>query len=179
MTISPNTLARPARQPLRTGVLVLATVTTGLTAGVYTDWANTIMPGLGGTDDRTFVTAFQALDAAIMNPLFLGVEFTGSLVLIALALVLHLRSGQRAVLVWLSVALAAYLVSVGITVGVNVPLNERLQAAVASGGDVDFAATRALLDEARWTAWNTVRALATVAAFAGLVWTLVVRRPAQ
>ncbi|SDL21594.1 Uncharacterized membrane protein [Glycomyces sambucus] len=173
MTTAPNTLARPVRHPLRTGVLLLATVTTGMTAGVYTDWSNTIMPGLGDVDDRTFVTAFQALDAAIMNPLFLGVEFTGSLLLIALALVLHLRSGRRATLVWLSVALAAYLVSVVITMGVNEPLNQQLRSITELDTDADYTAARAILDEARWAAWNTVRAFATLTAFASLAWTLV------
>ncbi|SDD77268.1 Uncharacterized membrane protein [Glycomyces harbinensis] len=176
MTTAPNTLARPTRNPLRTGTLLLATVTTGLTAGVYTDWSNTIMPGLGDVDDRTFVTAFQSLDAAIMNPLFLGVEFTGSLLLIALALALHMRSGQRATLVWLSVALAAYLVSVVITMGVNEPLNQQLRSVTDSTSDADFAAARAMLDEARWTAWNTVRALATLTAFGSLAWSLVIHQ---
>lgn len=176
MTAAPNTLARTTRHPLRTGILLLATVTTGLTAGVYTDWSNTIMSGLSDVDDRTFVTAFQALDAAIMNPLFLGVEFTGSLLLIALALVLHIRSGQRATLVWLSVALAAYLVSVVITMGVNEPLNQQLRSVTELDGDADFTAARALLDEARWTAWNTVRALAALTAFGSLAWSLAIHR---
>ncbi|GAA2136357.1 hypothetical protein GALLR39Z86_38990 [Glycomyces algeriensis] len=171
-----NALARPTRRPLRTGTLLLATITTGLTAGVYVDWSNTIMPGLGDVDDRTFVAAFQALDAAIMNPLFLGLEFTGSLLLIALALVLHIRSGQRAALLWLSVALAAYLVSVVITMGVNEPLNQQLRSVTEAASDADFAAARALLDEARWTAWNTVRALAALTAFGSLAWSLVIHQ---
>lgn len=175
MTTAPNTLARPARHPLRTAVLILATLTTGLTAGVYTDWSSTIMPGLHDVDDRTFVETFQSLDAAIANPLFLGVEFTGSLLLIALALVLHFRAGPRSARVWLSVALAAYLVGIAITFGVNEPLNQQLRT-VDLNGDTDFAAARALLEEARWTAWNTVRAWATVIAFAALMWTLVVHR---
>lgn len=176
MTNAPHTPAPPTRRPLRTATLLLATLTTGLTAGVYTDWSNTVMPGLGDVDDRTFVTAFQSLDAAIANPLFLGVEFTGSLLLIASALVLHLRSGERAAVVWLSVALAAYLVSVVITMGVNEPLNQQLRSVTELGTDADFAAARALLDEARWTAWNTARALATLIAFGGLAWTLVLHR---
>lgn len=176
MTTAPHTTALPDRHPLRTGTLLLATMTTGLTAGVYTDWSNAIMPGLGTTDDRTFVAAFQALDTAITNPLFLGVEFTGSLLLITLALVLHLRSGRRATLLWLTVALASYLVSVAITLGVNEPLNQQLRSLTDATADTDLAAARALLDEARWTAWNTVRALATLTAFASLAWSLVIHR---
>jgi uncharacterized membrane protein len=176
MTTAPNTPAGSAGRPLRTAILIPAALTTGLTAGVFTDWSNTIMPGLGEVDDRTFVTAFQALDAAILNPLFLGVEFMGSLILIGLSFALHCRPGQRTALILLSVALASYLVAVVITFGVNEPLNQQLRSAVDGSGDTDFAAARALLDEARWTAWNTVRALATLTAFACLVGALAVRR---
>ena len=51
--------------------LLAATVTTGLMAGVFGLYAHTIMRGLGTTDDRTFVGAFQAIDRAIINPLFM------------------------------------------------------------------------------------------------------------
>jgi uncharacterized membrane protein len=176
MTSTPNTLARPPRHPLRTGVLILATMTTGLAAGVFADWSSTIMPGLGEVDDRTFVAAFQALNAAIMNPLFIGVEFMGSLLLIGLAVVLHLRAGQRSTLIWLIVALASYLAAVVITFGVNEPLNQQIMAVTELDGDADFAAARSLLDEAKWTAWNTVRAFATTIAFGSLAWVLVIHR---
>ncbi|GFJ96353.1 hypothetical protein [Phytohabitans rumicis] len=70
-------------------VLFAATMTTGLMAGVFFIYANAYMPGLGRTDDRTFVGAFQATDRAIINPLFMGLFF-GSLVLIGLAALLYL-----------------------------------------------------------------------------------------
>jgi len=35
-------------------------------------YANAIMPGLGRTNDRTFVGAFGSIDRAIINPLFLA-----------------------------------------------------------------------------------------------------------
>jgi uncharacterized membrane protein len=41
-------------------------------AGVFWLYDHTIMPGLGKTDDRTFVGAFQAFDRAIINPWFLS-----------------------------------------------------------------------------------------------------------
>jgi uncharacterized membrane protein len=162
-------------ESLRTGTLVLATMTTGLTAGVFVDWSNTIMPGLGDVDDRAFVTSFKALDAAITNPLFLGVEFTGALLLTGLAAFLHRRPEDRTVLVWVGAALASTLVVWAVTFGVNEPLNEKLRTAPL-GSEADFAAARALLDEARWTAWNTVRAVASTVALGCLAGALAVRR---
>ena len=68
---------------LREVVLIAATMTMGLMAGGFGIYGNAIMPGLRRTDDRTFVTAFQALDRAILNPLFLltfmaALVFTGA-----------------------------------------------------------------------------------------------------
>ena len=160
---------------LRAGSLVAAALTTGLSAGVFVDWANTIMPGLRHVDDRTFVTAFRSLDDAITNPLFLGVEFMGALVLTGVAAVLHRHPEHRGVLLWVGAGLVLVVVVHGITYGVNVPLNDRIQRAGALETDADFAAARALLDEARWTAWNAVRAVASTAAFGCVVGALVAR----
>ncbi|MFI0481498.1 DUF1772 domain-containing protein [Actinomadura sp. 9N215] len=161
---------------LTTASLIIATLTTGLTAGVFTDWSNTIMPGLRDLDDRTFVTAFRALNEAIDNPLFVGVEFTGALLFIGLSVALHLRPGRRRVLLWVGAALAFYLVANVVTFGVHFPLNDKIMEGGELRTDADFAAARARLDEAKWTAWNTVRALSTTLAFGCLTWALAIHR---
>ena len=56
-------------------------------AGVFAIFAHTIMPGLRKTDDRTFVSAFQQLDRAIINPWFMITAFGGALVLSVVAAV--------------------------------------------------------------------------------------------
>ena len=68
---------------LRTTTLLGATLTMGLVAGVFALFAHTIMPGLHRTDDRTFVTAFQQMDRAIINPWFMIFGFGGALVFTA------------------------------------------------------------------------------------------------
>jgi len=156
---------------LELGTLLAATVTMGLMAGVFTEWAHTIMRGLGNTDDRTFVGAFQALDRAIMNPLFMA-TFLGALVLNGLAVVLYLRDGAGEARAWLIAALVLYAVVVVITMAVHVPLNDEIKAA----GDpdrIDLVAVRAAFHETRWVAWNVVRAVASTAAFVCLAWALV------
>jgi hypothetical protein len=65
--------------------LIGATLTMGLAAGVFALFAHTIMPGLRGTDDRTFAGAFQHLDRAIINPWFMATAFLGALVCTATA----------------------------------------------------------------------------------------------
>ena len=61
-------------------VLIAATLATGWVAGVLGHYAHTLMPALRRVDDRTFVTAFQAIDRAILNPWFM-VAFFGAPVL--------------------------------------------------------------------------------------------------
>lgn len=138
---------------LRVAALVAATLTTGMVGGVYFSYANAFMPGLGRTDDRTFVGAFQAVDRAIVNPVFLGLGFFGALVFTLLAGLLSLRAPA---LPWIAVAFVLYLVTVVITVAVNVPLNDALKAA-GDPATIDVAAARAAFDEARWRAFNLVR----------------------
>lgn len=161
---------------LRTVVLITATMTTGLLAGFFVNWSNTVMPGLSHVDDRTFVAAFRALDTAITNPLFLGVGFMGTLLFTGLSAALHLRAGQRPVLMWVGAALVCCLVVSAITFGVHEPLNEKIRTATEPGSNTELAAVRAQLDETMWTAWNTARAVAATIGFGCLAWALVIHR---
>ena len=153
-------------------MLLLATLTSGLVAGVYVFYAHTVMPGLGRAGDRTFVAGFQALDRAIVNPWFMVSAFLGAPVLTLVAALLHLGDDARSVLVWVAVSLVLDLVTVGITVGINVPANNRLKAA-GDADVIDVAAARTQFDEGRWVRWNLVRVVLSVAAFVVLLWSLV------
>jgi uncharacterized membrane protein len=158
---------------LRTAVLLLASVTVGIMSGVMFLYANTIMPGLRRTDDRTFVGAFQAIDTAIINPLFLA-TFLGGLVFTGLAAALSLGEDLRSVLPWIVAAFFLYLVVVVITVVVNVPLNDGIKGAGAPDQIADLAKVRTTFDEPKWIRWNLVRTILTTSAFVCLLWALVV-----
>jgi uncharacterized membrane protein len=145
--------------------LLAATMTAGLVAGVYGLYAHTIMPGLRGGDDATFVAAFAALDRAIINPLFM-LWFFGPVVLAGVAAALF--GGEGAVLPWVAAALVLSLVVVAITFAVHLPLNDTLKAATGS----DASAARERFQETRWVAWNVVRTVLSAAAFGCLAWAL-------
>jgi uncharacterized membrane protein len=155
---------------LRTVSLLGATLTMGLAAGVFALYAHTIMPGLKKTDDRTFVTAFQSIDRAIINPWFMAGAFVGALLFTLAAALSNLG---RDPLPWIVAALVLYLIAVVITAAVNVPLNDALKAAGDPERIADLAGVRARFDETRWAAWNVVRALTATSAFALLMWALV------
>jgi uncharacterized membrane protein len=158
---------------LRGWSLVLATITMGLTTGAFALYAHTVMPGLRGTDDRTFVGAFQAMDRSIINPWFMAGGFVGALVFTGLAAALHLGANGRSALPWVVAAFVLYLVAFCVTIAVNVPLNDRIKAAGDPARIADLAAVRERFDEARWVAWNLVRLVVSLAAFGCLTWSLV------
>ncbi|MEU4392957.1 anthrone oxygenase family protein [Kribbella sp. NPDC023855] len=154
---------------LRVASLMVATMLTGLVAGVFGIYANAFMPGLAKTDDKTFVTAFQAVDRAIINPAFLGIGFFGALIFTAVAGALNLKEKS---LPWIAVAFVLYLAVVIITVTVNVPLNDAIKAA-GDPNTIDVAAVRAAFDESKWRAFNLVRVVLSTVAFGLLTWALV------
>lgn len=157
---------------MRSLSLIGATMMVGLMAGVFGLYSNAIMPGLRSTDDRTFVGAFQSVDRAIMNPLFLAI-FMGALVFTGLAAGLHLGENVRSILPWLVAAFALYLAIFVITIAVNVPLNDGIKAAGDHDGIADLAAVRARFNEAKWIRWNLARAVLCTVAFGCLTWALV------
>ncbi|MFD4404873.1 DUF1772 domain-containing protein [Nocardia sp. NPDC058499] len=157
---------------VRATVLVAATVATGFMAGVFGTYALAVMPGLRSTDDRSFIGSFQAMDRAIVNPLFLA-AFMGALVLSVAAALLQLGQGRSSVLLWTAAAAVLYLVAVVVTVAVHLPLNDALKAAGAPAEMADPAGVRAAFDEARWVTWNYVRVVTSGVAFGCLAWALV------
>lgn len=161
-----------SRQSGQALVLLAATLTTGLTAGTFADWAHTVMRALHPTDDRTFVAVFQSLDDAILNPLFM-LTFFGGLVLSGAAAVFCVVDGHHPALRWVAAAFGLQLVAVAITMGVHEPLNLVVRDAGDPAGLADPAAVRDAFHETRWVVWHAVRTIATTAAFACLAWSLI------
>jgi uncharacterized membrane protein len=153
-------------------VLIAASLTMGLMAGVFGIYSNAIMPGLRRTDDRTFVAAFQSGDRAIINPAFMA-TFLGALALSALAALLHIIGEGRPLLPWIVAALVLYLLVFLVTIRVNVPRNNEIKAAGDVDRMTDLHGVRERFNEARWVRWNHVRAFASILAFGLLSWALI------
>ena len=144
-------------------VLVAATVTSGLLAGLFYAYAVSVMRGLGRTADRTFVESMQQINVAILNGWF-TLGFVGAPLSTALALVLHLDGGDRAALAWIALALALSVLTLAVTFTVNVPLNNELASVEASHAGV----ARGRF-EGRWVRWNLARTISSAVAFGCLV----------
>jgi len=154
--------------PLPTAALFAATLTAGLSAGLFFTWANAVMPGLRRVDDRAFVAVMRRMNVAIVNPLFL-VVFLGAPVLTAVAAAAHLDPQRRDALPWILAGLGFGLAVLVVTFTVNVPLNNALDAAGEPDTVADAAPVRAAF-ESRWVRWNVLRAVSAAAALACLAW---------
>jgi uncharacterized membrane protein len=140
-------------------LLVAATISSGLLAGVFLLYAHTVMPALAKTADVEFVRTFARLDRHIVNPVFLVSSFLGAPVLTAAAAVAYWDEDPRD---WILGALAAHVLMVVITGGANLPRNDGLKAAEESAADAT--AARAAFDEAGWVRWNWLRVLLSAGA---------------
>jgi uncharacterized membrane protein len=144
-------------------VLVAATVTSGLLAGLFYAYSASVMRGLARTADRTFVESMRQINVAILNGWF-ALGFVGAPLATTLALVVHLDGDDPATVAWIALALVSAFITLAVTLTVNVPLNDEL--ASVEEGDAGVARGRF---EGRWVRWNLARTLSSVAAFGCLV----------
>ncbi|MBF6076255.1 anthrone oxygenase family protein [Nocardia beijingensis] len=156
----------------RLAALVLATLATGLIAGLFYAYANSVMPALARTDDRAMIDVMQKINIVIINPWFM-VGFLGTVGFTVLAAALHLGREHRSTLIWIGVALVLNVIAFAVTSGLNVPLNDQLAAAGDPASLADPAAVRADFESA-WVRWNIVRGACHTLAFLALCGALFV-----
>ncbi|MFI1652371.1 DUF1772 domain-containing protein [Streptomyces avidinii] len=154
----------------RLASLIAATVTMGLVSGLFYGFSVSVMPGLKRTDDRTVIEVMQHINKAILNGWFV-LGYIGAFLFTALALALHIPSDGRDVLPALIAALVCYIVSMGLTNKVNIPLNNALEKAGPVARIGDPAAVRRAF-EGPWARANVWRTLLCTAAVGFLAWAL-------
>ena len=166
--------ARILGSAVRTLTLVLATLATGLVAGVFYAYAISVNLGLAAQPDASYVATMQAINARIQNPMFFA-SFFGAVLFLLATLAAHIprpRSGRF----WL-VALACALYIVGcflLTVFVNVPLNEELARVAADASLEELSGARAAYEDP-WNFWNGVRTVFSSMAFLALIGACLLR----
>ncbi|MFI7626468.1 anthrone oxygenase family protein [Microbispora rosea] len=129
-------------------------------AGTFFGFSVGVMPGLNAASASSAIDAMNAVNVKIQNPAFLA-AFVLAPIAAAGAGALLLATPRSGAAWPFFAAAAVYAVAVIlITAAVNVPMNDAL-AAVAAHGDPAEAAARIWSDySARWTTWNTWRAVA-------------------
>ncbi len=137
---------------------VVSVVLLGLSAGVFFAFSSFVMSGLGRASDEAAGQAMTGINETAVLPAFMSVFF-GALLVPAGTGIWGLVDGHDGG-AWILAGAAVYLVGTfGVTMALNVPLNNRLLAAHdKADGWRDY--------RRPWTTWNHVRTLAAVVAAA-------------
>ncbi len=147
-------------EPVVNTMVFLATIGAALIAGTFFAFSTFVMPALARLAPAAGAAAMQSINVAVLNRLFLGVFLGTAAVSLALVVAALLRWDDGAAPYLLAGGLLYLLGSFGVTVLRNVPLNERL-AALDAAADSTAPHWRHYVE--RWTAWNHLRTLGSLA----------------
>jgi uncharacterized membrane protein len=142
----------------------LATLLTGLSAGILFTWANAVTTGLARIDNLSYLKAFQQINRTILNPLFFVVFVGAGAVLLASV---YFARTQASVVWWLVIIAALfYLLGVLLPTGIgNIPLNNMLDQANLGNislGDAQQLRTRF---EQPWNNFHLLRTVCSTCSF--------------
>lgn len=148
--------------------LLITTFFTGLTAGLCFTWGNAVTPGIGRLDDLGFLHAFQQMNRAILNPIFI-VVFMGPTIT-HIANIFLFKSASPTVFWMILSASILYLVGlVLMTIIGNVPLNEMIDKVDLLSASSEELKTLRDQFEVRWNQFHLVRTITTSLSFALLI----------
>ncbi len=155
-------------------VVLIATLLTGLSAGLCFTWSNAVTSGLANLDDLNYLRAFQQMNRAILNPTFFLVFF-GPVFLGALGAYL-VRNGNPMTFWLVLTAVLLYFFGVAlVTVFGNVPLNEMVDKTNLAEIGVEAAASLRKRFETPWNSYHRIRTYISVLSFLLLLTSLVWR----
>ena len=147
-------------------ITFIAALGSGLMAGLFFTYSNSVMPSLAQVPVPQGVLAMNTINTVIQNPLFLSI-FMGT-ALLALFLVLAALLGWGVARPsWVLIGAALYVIgNIIVTMAINVPMNDAL-AATAPDSQAAAQLWATYLD--RWVFWNHVRAFACTGALAAFI----------
>ena len=143
-------------------ILLITATCTALISGLLYSYSCSVNIGLGRLPDRYYIAAMQAINSAILNPMFF-VSFIGTLLLLPLCTYLEYHQSPSFRFWLLLSASVLYLTGVfGTTMIYNVPLNNML-----AGFDLNAASETEILNmrikfENPWLFFHTIRTIGAV-----------------
>lgn len=147
-------------------LLVVSGTLTGLFAGLLYAFSVAVVPGLRAIKGAQHIAAMQAINEKIKNPIFF-LSFLGPTILLPVVAYLHRDTPQFPLL--LAAALLHILGGNGVTIGGNLPLNDRLAQVnpdQISEAEADQIRSDFQHPGSPWMRFHAARTLATAAATA-------------
>ncbi len=145
-------------------LLIIGGTLSGLLAGVFYSFNVAVVPSLRSLKPKEHITAMQAINLKIKNPVFF-LSFFGPTILLPVAAFLHRGTTQFPLLV--AAAVLHIIGSNGVTAGGNIPLNEKLDKVDVSA--ISEAEAERIRQEfqgsgSAWMLFHNIRTLASIAA---------------
>ena len=144
--------------------LIVAAVGNGIVGGIFYAFSSFVMPALGRIAPEQGLSAMRMINVTVITPSFL-IPFMGMALLSLLLAGWSLLSlDMTASKLMLAAGLLYLLGCFGVTMALNVPLNDRLAASPPTGEAAFWADYLK-----QWTLWNHVRTAAPLLALALLI----------
>jgi len=142
---------------------LFACIGAGLIGGVFFAFSNFVMKALAGAAAHQGVAAMQRINVLVLNPLFLGAFLGTALLGLACVTIAAFAWTTPKSFLLVGSGLTYVIGSFGVTMGFNVPRNERL---ARLKPDSPEAATYWPVYVREWLFWNHVRTVASLASAA-------------
>ena len=150
-------------------ILLLATLTTGLMAGLFFTWSFSVTRGLSKLSDTNYIETFQALNKAILNPAFV-IIFWGSPLCLVLSTIIYYQQPLPGIFWYLLTALVIYLIGcIVVTFAGNIPLNNSLENLNLKSASLEEIKLKRAGFEGRWNSLNMIRTISSSIAFIILI----------
>jgi uncharacterized membrane protein len=147
-------------------LLFLSALLSGLVAGLFYGYDCSVIKGLGKLNDKEYLSAFQSINKAILNPYFF-VGFMGCLLLLPVATWVSFNQVPATCFYLLLSSTIVYMAAVfAVTIFGNVPLNEHMAAMDLSPlSETDISVVRKHFEN-KWNGFHRIRTIASVVSFA-------------
>jgi uncharacterized membrane protein len=149
-----------------------AAVGSGLVAGVFFAFSTFVMRALSRLPPSQGISAMQAINVAAPNPWFMAAMFGTAIVCAVLAVHSVLNWREPGAQLRLAGSLLYIAGVVGVTIALNIPLNDALAAVVPEGAESAVFWARYLID---WGLWNHVRTVTALLAAVSFTIALISR----
>ena len=140
-------------------MLIITTLFAGLMAGLFFAWSVSVTPGLARLNDRGYLLAFQEMNRALQNPIFLLVFMGLAILLPLLCFQVYSPGGNMRFWYVLGAALLYLLGVIAVTIMGNVPLNNKLDALSIDNMTTEQMASFRHGFEGKWNRLNVTRVI--------------------
>ena len=132
--------------------------------GFFYAWVCSTMWGLDAADPRIAIQAMQAMNASVRNAVFAPAFFGTPVVLAITAFALKRQGFVKAAVLFGVSSFVYFLLGLGLTMAVNVPMNEAL-ATITIPIDLEEARQVWMDYSPKWQFWNQTRTIASGCSF--------------